>query len=378
MIVVATHAVFLKGKDIYGPPHAVSLYLNKKKIDHLFIKHRLWGDGKSVVEFHKNGTLVKKKDVGRVRRLPSILHYLYEMYITVRIVLDTSKSCDLFIGVDPLNVLAGNILRFLGKVKKSVYFSADFAIQRFDNSLLNKIYHSLDTSAMQSTDQTWSVSKRIVVYRKKHGLLKKKNLLLPNAPFFDEIKRLPYEKIDKNTLVIVSALEKGIAFELLLDSLTVVTKKISDIKLFFIGSGTQEKIIRDYIQEKKLEKHTKFFGALPHDDMFKVLAKSGVGIALYDTSDPKHFRYFSDPMKVRDYLASGLPVIISGNSGINEDLENENVGFVVELKKEDIVKKLLSVLSPAKHKKMRENALVYAKKYDTYELLEKYFKTFDL
>jgi len=373
MIVIATHAVFLNGKDIYGPPHAVSLFLNKKKKEHFFIKHRLWGAGKIIVEHYKNGKLFKTWETGFGKRFPSVSQYVIEIFFTILICFKNSKKCELFIGVDPLNAMAGNILKIFGKTKQVVYFSADFAKERFPNHLLNTIYLNLDYYSSIWSSVTWSVSKRIVEFRKEQGLLDEKNKLLPNAPFFKDVKRLPYDEIKHHDLVIVSALERGIAFELLLDVLSELKKKVRDARLIFIGAGSYEGKLKEYVEKKDLKENTEFLGAKSHEDMFGILVKCGIGIALYENSDEKHFRYFSDPMKVRDYLASGLPVIISGNSSLGYEVNKEQIGKLVKLNKKEIVDAILPLLLDEKlYKNMRNNAIKFAKKYDTFTLLEKY------
>lgn len=372
MIIISTHAVFLKGKDIYGPPHAVSIYLNKNKTDHIFIKHSLYGKVDSLIEYYSKGKL-KKSELKKIVSLP-LLRYLHEIFISTLISLKAGQI-SVFIGVNPLNAVSARILKRINRVKKIVYFSADFAIDRFENKLQNRIYHLLDRRAMFQSDQTWSVSKRIVEYRRSKGLSETKNLLLPNAPFFDDVKRLPYSKIDKNDLVIVSAIEKGIAFKLLIDIIAKLKTKIPQVRLHIIGSGSEETEIKKYIKTKGVENDIKFWGPLSHDDMFKVLVKCGIGIAFYTVSDNKHFRYFSDPMKVRDYMASGLPALVSGNPAIKDEIETNRAGFAVQIGKQDMYNSILRILeNDSLHQEMRENALRLGKNSDIYAQLKKYFE----
>ncbi len=112
--------------------------------------------------------------------------------------------------------------------------------------------------------------------------------------------------------------------------------------------------------------------------MFDVLVTCGIGIALYTNADPTDFRYFSDPMKVRDYLASGLPTLISGNSGIGQELEQNNAGIIVQLTTKEIMRAMLDLLTNEKtQKRMRENAISMAKKFDTYKLLEEHLRKYE-
>lgn len=371
MIVILTHAVFMNNKDIYGPPHAISSYLDHEKQEYLFIKHRLDGDGRTRVEYYNKGKIISSQEKGLEKRFPSFIQYGSELLINLQEVLKKGRKHNIIIGVDPLNALAANILKFFGVTKKTVYFSADFALIRFNNPILNFIYLNLDSLASKWSNETWSVSKRIVEHRSSCGLAENKNIYFPNAPFFNDVKRYAFNKCNKHDLVIVSALNKGIAFDLVIDAVFQIKKKISDVKLILIGAGVEEEYLRGYVKKKNLQNSVIFLGPLSHSDMFLVLARSGIGIALYTDADPNHFRYFSDPMKVRDYLASGLPTIISGNSGIGEELEQNHAGKIVSLKTNDITIALLKLLENENlQRQMRQNAIAMAKKYDTYSLLK--------
>ena len=122
MIIISTHAVFFKDKDVYGPPHAISLYLNKKKIDHIFIKHRLEGDGFSRVEYYKKGRLMRMIERGFPKRRKLYLQYLFEVLLTIKVTIQDAERCEVYIGVDPLNSFAGEPLdlRLTGKTEEDI------------------------------------------------------------------------------------------------------------------------------------------------------------------------------------------------------------------------------------------------------------------
>lgn len=178
------------------------------------------------VDHYKNGKLISRYEAGSKKRLPTILQYGFECFVNIKEILKNGRKHEVIIGVDPLNALAVNLLKLFGVTKRTIYFSADFALKRFDNPLLNSIYLNLDILAMRWANETWSVSKRIVDYREAHGLPKEKNIYFPNAPFFNDVKRKTFDKIHKHDMVIVSALHKGIAFDLIIDVLYEIKKEL--------------------------------------------------------------------------------------------------------------------------------------------------------
>ena len=69
----------------------------------------------------------------------------------------------LFIGSDPLNTLAGILLKRLGlrRFRSIVYYSVDYSPVRFKSGLLNRIYHWIDRMAVKGSDAVWNVSQRM-------------------------------------------------------------------------------------------------------------------------------------------------------------------------------------------------------------------------
>ncbi len=372
MIVITTHAVFLDGRDIYGPPHAISVYLNKHKQSHIFIKHSLYLNYPySLIEHYENGRLKNQTSI-RIKSSVYLLRLFEEQYISFQTIKKVRDRQLLIIATNPVNHLSAMALKWFHIAKKSIYFSADFAISRFENPLMNRAYHWIDTLAQNNAQSVWSISKRIVAYRKRHGLAKKKNILVPNAPFFHDIKRAHHDMIRRHDLVVVSALEPGVAFEMLIQVVGELKKVIPDIRLILIGSGSKEKALKKSVIDQGLGKHIIFKGSLSHTEMFRVTTKCGIGIAFYDVADPNHFRYFSDPMKVRDYLASGLPVIVSGNSAIGEELVTHNAGCVVAINEGELRRTIKHMLLNKKaYETMRKNAINLAEATDAEKTLSK-------
>lgn len=376
MIVIVTHAVFFNNKDIYGPPHSISLFLNKKKVKHLFIKHRLDSNGYSKIEFYRNGKLVKSLGKGYRKRLVSPFQYLLEFLITFKTIYSI-KNCELFIGVDPLNAFAGIILKLFGKTKKTIYFSADFAIKRFNNNMLNSVYLLLDYLSMKFSDKTWSVSERIVNYRKGKRLKDKKNILVPNSPSFKSLARFRKEKKSKDHLVIVSRLYAGIGFGQIFLALKRLIKTYPHLKLHIVGDGEDmDNLIKD-TSRLNLKENIIFYGARDHDFVYRLIAKSYIGFAPYLKTNVKDFRYFSDSMKIRDYLACGVPVIATGNTITGYEVRNKRAGMVIDLNESSIYESVYNLLkTPSLYEEIRKNALSLARERDIESILQKELKLY--
>lgn len=369
---IVTHAVFIDGIDIYGPPHTVSEHLEHARHEHVFIKHDLSGiQPTKVDQIAPKGK--SRSEEFQLSGSANINRYFQELFLTVK--LGRAHKPTITIATDPLNACAALVLKFLGDTSHVIYLSADFATKRFPSIPMNVLYHALDHLSMYFADQTWSVSQRIVNFRKRHLLPDSKNKHFPNTPLPHEIPSFKLSEKDRNQLVVVSALENTIDFDILLQAIQQVRQSHRKVTLHIIGNGSKKADIQKQAKKLDIANAIQFLGAMSHQDMFKVLVKAGVGIALYNDADQHHFRYYSDPMKVRDYTAAGCPVIISGNSGLGYEIDRENIGFLVEKNSTEIAKAIKDIInSKDSYHTHAKRAMLFSKKYDKSTLIDTYLR----
>lgn len=359
MIGIVTHAVYYEKGEIYGPADAIAKYLSEKHESYIYLKHPLWGSHRSRLLTFKEG---KRQSISIGPSVAGILRYLVDTVLTIKTFWGIPRPA-IIIGVDPLNCFGGVLLKLLGKCDQLVYFTADFADVRFPNPILNKIYHFFDRVCARNADYCWSVSTRIVAYRRKQGVKDENNLLIPNAPAFAKIKRQQMSKINIYQLVIVSNLQAGVAFDAIFQALKKLAAKYNNIRLVIIGGGEGEAGVRKAIEKYHVTDRVQILGRLPHEAVHKILAQSGIGIALYE--DTAAWRYYSDSMKARDYMACGLPVLISGNLATVDDIVKAGAGLAIKPTTNNIIKAVEKILKDkATYKTYREHAIADAKSND--------------
>lgn len=374
MFIISTHALFSSnGKSMYGTGSAIEGFLKDKKINFLFIKHSLIGNQYSSVEGMINVKVFRKKiNNFRVSFLP--LKTLKEFKTTLTIINNISKkrkkSIDVFIGVDPLNAFYGIVLRKLGKVKTVIFYTADYATNRFSNSALNYVYHWIDRYAIKNSDQVWNVSTKITELRKRQGVEDDRNFFVPNSPEFNKVKRLDYGKINKHEIVIVSTISASVALRLIFETIQMLYKKYPDIKLKVIGIEDWGKEFASLLEKLDIVNNVIFLPSMPHEKLLKELCKSAIGLALY-TNVTSWTRY-CDSMKARDYLACGLPVLITKEPPTADDIRLNNAGFIVGLNKNELSAAIDNLfMNRSKYMSMRNNAIALADKRDIVKILEK-------
>lgn len=375
-VIVASHAVFTpEGVPLHGAGSSVEQFLrNEKGIDYLYIKSPIVGSFPTHIDGRIDAEPYAKRLEGTVPNLLPI-RYAREFMNIYSEIRSLKRAITLFIGIDPLNALYGITLKRLRLTDKVIFYTADYAVKRFENPIMNALYHAIDRHAAKYSERVWNVSSRITETRYEQGLPSSKNRMVPNSPAFDTVPRLPYSKIRRKDMVIVSSSPTAVDMPLVFNAVARLKKKHPDMRVIAIGMSNWGARFSDMIQKLGIEKHVVFSGSVSHAELQKILCSSGIGLALYTNQSP--WSYYSDSMKVRDYLACGLPTLVTDVTSTAKDVKESNAGYVVNLTLDELVKNLDTLLSDEKtYKSMREHAIELARKYDIKNILDTELRPF--
>lgn len=307
-----------------------------------------------------------------------LIHYLDNFVTTIFWLLKDQQKWDLYIGANNVNALSGIILRLFGKVKRVVFYCVDYAPQRFDNYLVNLLYHWTDRLAVTYADGIWNLSPRMNEARKQYlGLIANtgKSKIVPMGIWLNKIKRFPFSQINKHTFVFMGHLTRNKGIQLVVRQMPVILEKIPDFQLMIIGKGEFESDLRHLVNKLSIEKSVIFTGYIAdHEKMENIMSKCAGAVALYERGDIKrNFTYYADPGKIKDYLGAGLPVLLTDVPYNAREIEKAKCGWVVTDEK-DIGPMIISILKDdEKLRYYRENALRYSEYYDWNVIYNKAF-----
>lgn len=365
-IIIASH------EFTTGPAQNFEEYCLKHKVKKLlFLSHPLFYNEST----HGNGWRYYEKGVKKEEKYlilsnrNSLINYLREFFLNLFWILIRKKKWYLYIGVDCLNALSGIFLRRLGKVKKVVFYSIDYVPKRFENKFLNNLYHAVEIYCVKHSDITWNLSPRMVEAREKfHHLSSRyrlKQILVPEGIWFERIRRQPFKKIDKHSLVFLGHLVARLGVQKAIEAVPSIVKKIPDFKFIIIGKGDYQKTLVKLAKDLKVTKYIEFKGFIKdHQDVEKIIAKCAVGIAPY-SNEEKTLSYYCDPSKTKIYMGCGLPVIMTDVFYNAKEIADFGAGEVVEYNKEEIVATVVKLLEDKnKLHTYRENAVKYVKRVD--------------
>jgi len=365
-IIIAIHSLFSSdGKPVSGTGASLFDLLSSKNIPFTVLHFPIYGSYRILYEQHAPSGV--RRDQMSKTPASLLLRTLIESYIALTSLVKAGKT-SLYIGIDPLNAVWGIVGRYAGLVNRVIYYTADYADSRFGNRLLNGIYHSIDRFCIRHADQVWNVSTRIFEHRVTQGVSKEKNYFVPNAPVGVHEGRGAHHA---HWMVIVGTSTTSLNYEVVLDALEPLTKKYPDMRLHIIGELNFPKAIKNKITRWQRKKTVVLHGPLSREKVHEFLSTAGIGLALYIDKDP--WTRYGDSMKIREYLAAGLPVITTDVVSTSDIIREFRCGVVIRPVVSNFVRAIDSVYAGI-YPAMRRRAIQAAQAYSFERMVRKPLK----
>lgn len=329
--------------------YSKSKLIKKYKLNNLFYKPFYW--------FLKSLNVIDNR---------TNLFYKIRDFFSVIHVGITSKKIDYLIGLESINALAGIVLRKLGFVGKVIYYVSDYSPERYDNKLFNNIYLWLDRVCCYNADFIWDVSLAMQKARINSGMNAKKSapvIHVPNALFPEYIKHLNLDELLPYSVVFMGSLGYENGPDLAIESFPLVFKKVKQARLHIIGGGKNDlPRLQNLVKKLKLEKLVKFYGLIPKDkDMYTTLRGFYLGLAPY-LKLKGSVRLYGDSLKLRAYMASGIPVITTEVPPLGQELFSFGSAIIAKDNKDDLSSTIVKLLSDKSlYNKYRQRAIEYGR-----------------
>lgn len=281
--------------------------------------------GESSKKVGKVNVLAISKSKGRLHRVTKTMYTALKKAI--------QQKADIYHFHDPELIILGIILTLLGK--KVIYDVHEDLPRQISNKtwipkLLRKIVSALAEAVEAIGAKLFS---GIVAATPKIGdrFPQRKTLVVQNFPILDEFDR-EIEKASSQIPFLATYIggitkERG-AYEMV-DSMSVASD--DNIKLVLAGRIETEQMEED-LASKKGWQHTNFLGWLSRERVSQLLSESHVGLVVLH---PKINYLDSYPIKMFEYMASGIPVIASDFPLWREIITDANCGLLVDPMKPD-------------------------------------------
>lgn len=323
-VLVITHIVYSKedkNKVLVGPFTAVCDAAAKNN----YSVHTLQLPLDGFAHGYKSGMWTREKTAHVPKMLGSLssLKYIVDFFLvgifSTKYLLKHRKN-SIVIAIDPLSCLPLIFLRLILPFKL-VFYCVDFNTHRFSNTLLQKIYEAADKLCSSRADQTWVVSEKLRKYKKM--TYKSTSHYVPNSTVFNSALYKNAQKSQTVTKLVWggSCITKE-QQEDLFKVLSHISRIRPDIEIHLCPTDRHDEFEENArkVQLAKCTVHT-----LENAAWRAFVADCHVGIAVYDTKYGS--TDFIEPLKIWDFMGSGLPFIISREVSLSPDILAAGVAY---------------------------------------------------
>ncbi|WP_414541755.1 glycosyltransferase family 4 protein [Nostoc sp. CCY0012] len=126
------------------------------------------------------------------------------------------------------------------------------------------------------------------------------------------------------TVGFVGSLKPWHGLSILTEAFAHLHQRVPNARLLIVGDGPERDNLSAELAAKNLDVYTQFTGAVHPDNVPQFLAQMDVAVAPYSTQSDFYF----SPLKVYEYMAAGLPVVVS-NIGQLADLIDSGVNGIL-------------------------------------------------
>ncbi|MEM3507461.1 MAG: glycosyltransferase, partial [Candidatus Bathyarchaeia archaeon] len=240
-------------------------------------------------------------------------------------------------------------------IRKKYSFLSSF-IKAYENLIYKKIEKGL------------AINEKIESFIKKIGVKNVKTIL----DAANHKKFIPGDEI-KPIIVLSANLRWDEGVDILILAMEKVLKKFPEAKCIIIGDGEEKEKLLKLTKNKGLEKNIKFMGWLSYSRIPEIYKKSLIGVAPFRPISP-----FALPIKLFEYLSSGLVVVASNTPTVRTIIKNGFNGLLFSpMDHESLSNTIIKALSDQKLlKDLRINARKIVEKEINWEFQKKKLQSF--
>ena len=131
---------------------------------------------------------------------------------------------------------------------------------------------------------------------------------------------------NKVVIGFVGGIRKFHGLNILIDSVRTVAKKASDVHFFIVGDGPPREALEQQTRDLGVDSLVTFTGSVPYNDVPAYI--NAMDITVSPWLKREKFEYLG--IKLYEYMATGKPVVVSGEPDMHPVIEDDKNGLIVE------------------------------------------------
>ena len=280
----------------------------------------------------------KGKDLGKIEKFDFVLTIFHPFHLVPNAAISCAKELK---------------IPSIVKIDDAIYEKASGLkkIQRYIEKIISTRSLSKASAILVSNEPTKQIMKTY------YKIPEKKLFTVPNGvdlSFF-----VPSKKNQKK-IVFSGVMYHHRGLELLINSVPAIIKKIPDAKFVLLGDGPDLNKLKELVRKNHLESNIEFKGWISRQSIPEYLSNASIGIGPLKRTDVTENAL---PIKVLEYMASGLPLIAKTGTLPDDVLDNNENGYFIENSNELSEKIIFLLENPTILEKMGNKSLEMVDKF---------------
>lgn len=281
------------------------------------------------------------------------------LYVALARIRERQDAC---VGFGPWGSLAGLWLRRLGRVRALVYEDRDFEPGLVPDGLRRRYTAFLERSLVRKADLAVSIGCKLAELRRSQS--ERDVHVVPTG--IDWGRFAPARAMARRggVMVYTGTLVSWSGLDLVIQALPAVIRECPSARLVVVGDGGDpyKEELRRLVQSLSLEDRVTFLGSVPNRTLPFILGEADIGLAV---SEPVLYRKFACPLKVLEYMASGLAVIGTSDTETADMIDRYGCGISIPYDRDAFASAAIKLLrDPGSAARYRENGIRHSKDMD--------------
>ncbi len=314
-----------------GAPRVDSVAKAFKRAGHKVVMFAPIGTDKKEAEEALGYEVIPMKYINRNDPKKIIKYGINNPFLTIKAIgIMRDKNIDL---VFAHNAICGFPALVAAKLlkKKMVFDPTDFVAEFVSDSMGNKgfkkgllnIVGQLEAWTIKNADRVITNTKTIAeILEKKYG---RKVDVVYDCVNFDVFHPIKTKKEKEFTYILQGGMDPQDGLEILIPVAKELKKEKIKFKILLVGDGKVVPILKQKIEQEKMDEHFKFTGWVTQKEVNELTAKSDVGLVILPNKLSGRVRL---TLRALEYWACGKPIIAADLDAVREVVKHEENGLL--------------------------------------------------
>ena len=169
-------------------------------------------------------------------------------------------------------------------------------------------------------------------------------IVVPVGAHVARIARKPLARASQGQIAFMGVLLEKQGLQLAIEALPAIRAEFPSAKLLVLGDGPYATELKRLAHALGVQDSVEFAGFIEnHEHIEERLADSALAVAPY-VPDPTSFTRFADPGKLKNYLACGLPIILTDVPEFAQTIVSGGAGSIIPYRADALATAVLAYL----------------------------------